>query len=421
MRTIIKGGRVIDPANGTDTVKDVFIEKGVIVESIDKTDKANIIDAKGHWVLPGLVDVRAHLREPGEEHKETIQSETKAAAAGGITTLCCPPDTSPVIDTPAMVHMICDRAEEAGRAHVYPLGAMTVGLRGERLTDMAALHDAGCVGISHGNVGIESTLVMRRAMQYASTFDLTVFIQAMDPWLRGNGCVHEGEVSTRLGLPSIPAAAETVAVARELALIETTGVRAHFHQLTSKRAVAMLAEAKARGLRVSADVSVHHLHLNEFDLDDFNTQCYVLPPLRSKEDQQALIHAVANGTITAICSDHQPHGADAKLAPISEAAAGISGLETLLALTLKLVNENSLDLTNAIASLTHQPAKILGVEAGTLTPGRSADICLFDPKAKNILSANDLHSRGRNTPFDGWEFTGHVVKTLLAGSETYSL
>ena len=420
MKLRIDGARIIDPANGVDKVDSLFVEDGVFADFIPDSEIEQSVDAKGMWLLPGLVDLRVNMCEPGQEHKATIESETRAAAAGGITTLSCPPDTTPVIDTPAMVHMIRDRAEEAAYVRVCPLGAMTVGLKSEQLTDMAALTDAGCAGISQGEASLENTLIMRRAMQYAATFDLTVFIQAMDPWLRGNGCVHEGEISTRLGLPAIPEAAETVAVARELALIETTGVRAHFHQLTSKRAVEMIAEARSRNLKVTADVSIHHLHLTEFDLSDFNTLCYVMPPLRGADDQYALRSAIANGVITAVCSDHQPHGADAKLAPISESAPGISGLETLFLLTLKLVHEGVIDLHTAIACLTINPAKILGLPAGTLSEGCQADFCLFNPDIEHVLSASQMLSRGHNTPFDEWLFKGKVQATFMHGKRTYS-
>jgi len=421
----IHGGRVIDPASGIDAVKDVFIDSTGFIAAVgrapDGFQATRVLDAQGKIVCPGLIDLRARLREPGHEHKATMESETRAAVAGGITTLACPPDTDPPIDTPAMAQMIQSRAWRFGLAFVHPLGAITRGLEGKMLTDMAALDEAGCVGVSNALEPITDTLVLRRAMEYAATFNLTVHLHAEDPWLRNNGCVHEGEVGTRLGLPGIPEAAETVALARDLALIEQTGVRAHFCGLTSARSVAMVAEAQRRGLPVTADVTAHHLHLTEHDLGFFDTQCHVRPPLRSLRDRDALRQALKNGVLGAICSDHQPHEPDAKLAPFAESAPGISGLETLLPLTLKLVDDKLLSLPEAIALLTSRPADILGVETGSLGVGATADVCIFDPKAHWTLAAEKLVSRGRNTPFLGWEFTGRVTHTLVGGELVFEL
>ena len=418
MKLRIHSGRVIDPAVNEDTVRDVFIDQGLIVDPHqaggDFTAEHEI-DATGKIVCPGLVDLQARLREPGEEHKATMQSELVAAVAGGITSVCVPPDTNPIIDTPAMVHMMRQRGRRIEKARVYPLGALTASLAGERLTDMAALREAGCTALSNGDHSIDNTLVMRRAMQYASTFDLTVFLTAVDPWLKGNGCVHEGEVSTRLGLPVVPEAAEVVALARELALIETTGARAHITQLSCARSVEKIREAKARGLNVTAAVSAHHLHLSEQDIGEFDTRCHVMPPLRSIADRDALREGLASGVIDAICSDHQPHGLDAKLAPFSESAPGIAGLETLLSLTLKLVNEKVISLSDGLARVTTQPARILGIDVGQLTPRTPADICILDPNAQWRVAASGLASQGSNTPFDGHSLPGTVETVLVAG------
>jgi dihydroorotase len=425
MSLVIKGGHIIDPANNLDSTLDLFIsDEGFIVGVGDapKGFKAErTLDASGKLVCPGLIDLRARLREPGLEYKATMESETRAAVSAGITTLCCPPDTQPVIDTPAMAQMIQQRAWRIGLAFVHPLGALTHALEGKKLTDMAALDEAGCVGFSNALKPITDTLVMRRAMEYAASFDLTVFLHAQDPWLQNGGCVHEGEVGTRLGLPGIPEAAETVGVARDLALIEQTGVRAHFCQLSSSRAVAMVAEAQKRGLAVSADVTAHHLHLCEHDIGFFNTQCHVLPPLRGTRDREALRRALKTGALGAVCSDHQPHEPDAKLAPFADSEPGISGLETLLPLTLKLVDEKLLSLREAIALLTHKPAAILGIDAGHLGVDASADVCIIDPDAHWTLSADTLLSRGHNTPFLGWEFRGRVTHTLVGGEMVFEL
>ncbi len=422
MKIAIRGGRVIDPANNFDTVSDVFIDRGVVTAigaAPSEFETNSNIDASGKIVCPGFVDLRARLREPGQEHKATMDSELRAAVSAGITSLCCPPDTYPVIDTPAMVHMVRQRAAELQLTQVHPLGALTIGLAGERLTNMSALQDAGCIGVGNALQPVENTLVMRRAMQYAASFDITVFIHAHDSWWLGNGCVHEGEVSTRLGLPAIPEAAETVAVARELALIETTGVRAHFCELSCARAVAMVADAQQRGLPVTADVSAHHLHLTEHDIGFFNTQCHVRPPLRSATDRDALRSATRDNVVQAICSDHQPHEVDAKLAPFSESEPGISGLETLLSLTLKLVADGLLELPRALATITCGPARVLGIDTGHLRVGAAADICVFDPDSIWVVDPDSMLSQGRNTPYTGWSLPGQICQTLIGGRLVY--
>ncbi|MFQ5994775.1 MAG: dihydroorotase [Acidiferrobacterales bacterium] len=423
MGLVIKGGHVIDPANNVDGKNDIFIGDKGFVAGIGKMPRGfevvQTLDATGKIVCPGLVDLRARLREPGLEYKATIESETRAAVSAGITTLCCPPDTDPVIDTPAMAQMIQQRAWRFGLAFIHPLGALTHGLEGKQLTDMEALDEAGCVGMSNGLKPVTDTLVMRRALEYAATFGLAVFLHSEDPWLHGTGSVHEGEVGTRLGLPGIPEAAETVGVARDLALIEQTGVRAHFCHLSSGRGVTMVAEAQDRGLPVTADVTAHHLHLTEHDIGFFNTQAHVLPPLRSSRDREALRQAIKRGVVSAICSDHQPHEPDAKLAPFAAAAPGISGLETLLSLTLKLVDEGVLTLSEAIARITSKPADILGIDTGHLAVEATADICIFDPDQWWTLRENKLVSRGHNTPFIGWELRGQVTHTLVGGEVVF--
>lgn len=419
MKLIIQGGRVVDPANHRDEATNLFVGDDGLIAGIGRAPDGfradATLDARGKIVCPGLVDLRARLREPGLEFKATIESETRAAVAGGITTLCCPPDTHPVIDTPAMAQMIQSRAWRFGLAFVHPYGALTQNLEGKRLTDMAALEEAGCVGVTNAFAPLTDTLVMRRAMEYAATVGFTVFLHADDPWLAAEGCMHEGEVATRLGLPGIPEAAETVGVARDLALIEHTGARAHFCGITTARAVEMIAEARARGLPVTADVAVHHLHLSEHDVGFFNSQCHVRPPLRATRDRDALRAALRAGVVDAVCSDHQPHEPDAKLAPFAQSEPGISGLETLLPLTLKLVDEGILDLPAAVAHITRLPAQIVGLDVGQLSRGARADICIFDPEARWTLDPAAMVSRGHNTPFANWEFRGRVTHTLIGG------
>ncbi len=422
MNTAIINGRIVDPAGGTVRDGGVFIS-GDAIAGIGAAPAGftaeRTIDASGLTICPGLIDMCARTREPGLERKATIASETAAAAAGGITALCCPPDTVPAIDTPAMAHLVRQRGREAGASRVLPVGALTTGLAGKTITDMAALADSGCVAIGNALAPVVNSLVMRRALQYAATFNLAVILHAEDPWLRGNGCVHEGEVSTRLGLAAIPATAETVGVARDLALIEQTRARAHFGHLSCGRAVAMVAEAQRNGLPVTAGVTAHHLHLCEEDVGEFDSRCHVIPPLRSRADRRALREAVQSGVLSAVCSDHQPHGADAKLVPFGESEPGISGLETLLPLVLRLAGEGVADLPAALALVTSGPAKILGLNAGALAPGAPADVCIFDAQKEWTLDAAKMHSRGRNTPFDGQPMRGKVALTLVGGKVAY--
>jgi dihydroorotase len=423
-RIHISGGRVIDPANGLDGRLDVFVAEGRIAavgQAPDGFAPDHRIDAAGCVVCPGLVDMCARLREPGQEHKATIASETTAAASGGITTLCCPPDTLPVVETPADVELIRLRAEATGKARVVTLGALTRGLRGEHLSEMASLQRAGCVGVSNAMQPLANTLVQRRALEYAATFGLTVFLHANDHWLASSGCAHEGKVATRLGLPGIPEAAETAAVARDLALIEQTGVRAHFCRLTTARAVRMVARACYDGLPVTADTAIPYLYLTEIDVSDFDSQCHVIPPLRTVEDREGLRDALQRAALDAICSDHQPHEPDAKQGPFPSTEPGISGLDTLLPLGLRLVDESVTDLAGLVRCLTSAPAAILGLPAGTLSAGAVADVCIFDPELVWQLDTDSMCSHGHNTPFLGREMKGRATHTLLAGRVVHTL
>ena len=413
----------MDPANNIDEVTDVFIGQGIILAVGSPPSGFNadkVIDAKNKVVCPGLVDLRARLREPGQEHKGNIQTETSAAASGGITTLCNQPDTTPVIDTPAVVELIEQRVHESGKCKVKNLGALTVGLQGERLSEIYSLKEAGCVGVTNAYKYISNSQVMRRAMEYVASLDMRLFLFSQDESLSAGGCAHEGEVSTRLGLAPIPECAESIAVGRDLMLIEQTGVRAHFCQLSSERAVNMISRAQHDGLPVTADVATHHLYLTEMDIGDFNSNCHVMPPLRDQKDRQGLIAGVKNNVVSAICSDHQPHDVDAKIAPFAQAEPGISSIETLLPLSLRLVDEG-MSLSQVIASLTVQPAQILGISAGALTKGLPADVCIFDPQAHWTVVSDKLLSHGKNTPFNGWELIGKVTHTLLDGEIVFEL
>jgi dihydroorotase len=418
MRITLAGGRVIDPAGGVDRVTDLHVAKGRVAglgPAPDGFEADRTIDASGQVVCPGLVDLRARLREPGLETKTTIAAESAAAAAGGITTVCCPPDTDPVVDTRAVVELIHQRAARAGKARVEVLGALTRTLEGQHLAEMGALAKAGCVGVGNATRPVRSTEVMRRAMEYAATFGLTVFLHPEDPWLAEGRHAHDGAVATRLGLPGVPECAETIALARDLQLVEHTGVRAHVCGLSTVRAVDMVAEAQSRGLPVTADVAVHQLHLTENDLLGFDARCHVCPPLRTVRDRDGLRVGLARGVVGAVASDHQPHETDAKLDPFAATEVGISGLETLLPLALRLAEERVVGLSEAIAALTCNPARILGLERGDLAPGRPADICVFAPDRHWTVTEETLVSRGHNTPFVGWELRGRVTCTLLGG------
>lgn len=416
-RLLIRNGHLVDLANGLDQQGDLAIVDGHILavgQVPAEFHPEEILDASGKLVIPGLIDLCARLREPGQEHKATIASETRAAALAGITTLVVPPDTDPVIDEPAVVNLIRRRAGAAGFSRVLSLGALTQGLAGEQLAEMAALRESGCVGLSNGGCPITDTRVLYQALAYAASQDLTVFLEPLEPWL-GQGHAHDGPVAARLGLAGIPVAAETAGLARLLSLVEDIGVRLHLCRLSSARGVEMLRAARQRGLPVTADVAVHHLHLCEVDVGRFDSACHVLPPLRGIRDRDALRLAVADGTISSICSDHQPHDQDAKERPFAETAPGISGLDTLLGLTLKLAEQGLLSIGEALARVTSGPSQVLGVPQGSLLVGAPADICLLDPDTEWEPSNATLRSQGRNTPFMGWALPGQVLTTIIAG------
>ena len=417
-RLEIAGARVMDPASGRDKVGSIFVADGRIA-ALDRAPDGfradERIDAKGLAACPGLVDISARLREPGFEYKATLESEMRAAVAGGVTTLACPPDTDPPLDEPGLVEMLTRRAAGLDSARVHPLGALTLGLRGERLAEMAELHEAGCVGFSQGNAPLPNLATLHNAMKYAATFGFTVWLRPEDSHLADGGVAHEGEVATRLGLAPIPAIAETVAVRAILELMAATGARVHLARLSTAAAVALVAEAKAKGAALTCDVGIHHLHLCDRDIGDFDANCRLSPPLRSPSDRDRLRKAVAEGTIDAICSDHTPVDEDAKQVPFAEAEPGATGLELLLPLTLQWGREAQLKPAEALAAVTHRAARILGVAAGTLAPGANADICIFDPGKPWIVQPQALTSQGKNTPFQGLELTGRVVRTIVGG------
>ena len=422
MRIQIKNGHAIDPANGIDRVADVFVADGRIA-AVSKSptgfEAEGVIDAGGCVVCPGLIDLAARLREPGFEYRATLESEMAAAAAGGITSLACPPDTDPPLDEPGLVEMLKHRARLPEFAHVYPVGALTVGLAGQRLTEMAELAEAGCMAFGQANTPLLDTQVLLRAMQYAATFDFSVWLQAQDPHLAKGGVVHDGVVSARLGLTGIPVVAETIALATLLHLARETGVRLHLTRISSAAGLEMVRAARAAGISVTCDVAAHHLHLSDEDIGWFDPHCRLDPPLRSQLDQAALRKGLMDGTIDALCSDHTPVDDDAKQMPFADAETGATGLELLLPLTLKWAAEMNVPLARALARVTSTPARILGIAAGTLAIGAVADICVFDPKARWRVSREHLRSQGRNTPFLGRELVGKVRCTLIEGHLAY--
>ncbi len=422
MKIQIKNGHLIDPRNGIDAVMDMFIAAGKIVATgaVPNGFQANrVIDAKGLVVCPGLVDLSARLREPGFEYKATLESEMDAAIAGGITSLACPPDTDPPLDEPGLVEMLKHRARSLNQARVYPIGALTQGLKGERLTEMAELRDAGCVAFGQSDAPLTDTLVMMQAMQYAATFDFGVWLRPQDVSLANNGVAHDGEVATRLGLPAIPVCAETIALSNIVLLARETGARIHLCRLSSAEGVAMVRAARQQGLSITCDVAINHLHLSEMDIGFFNSNCHLVPPLRGLSDRDALRAGLMDGTIDAVCSDHAPVDEDAKLLPFGEAEVGATGLELLLPLTLKWALEMKIPLSVALAKITVEPARILGVDAGHLSAGTAADLCIFDPNQYWKVEAAALKSQGKNTPFLGMELQGRVKYTLVDGSIVY--
>jgi dihydroorotase len=421
MLTSILGARVIDPASGRDEIADIHVENGRIA-AIGTAPAGFVaeqrIEAGGLVATAGLVDLSVALREPGYSRKGSIASETLAAAAGGVTSLCCPPDTKPVLDTTAVAELILDRARESGHAKVFPIGALTRNLAGEQLAELVALRDAGCVAFGNGLTEFGSTRNLRRALEYAATFDLTVVIHSQDRDLAAGGLAHEGPAASFLGLAGIPETAETVALARNLLLVERAGVRAHFTQLTSARGAQMIADAQARGLPVTADVALYQLILTDEALHGFSSLYHVQPPLRSLADRDGLREAVRAGVIGAIASHHQPHEADAKLAPFGETEPGISGVEIQLPLALTLVQDGLLDLPTLLARLASGPAQALGLPAGRLAVGEAADLTLFDPDASTLVGERWL-SKGRNSPFLGHCLPGAVRYTLVDGKLVY--
>ncbi len=430
MNRVLRGGRVIDPASGVDREADVVIEQGRIAAIASPSPLPSPpargrgkgegeIDCRGLWVVPGLIDLHVHLREPGHEYKETIRTGTEAAAAGGFTTICCMPNTDPVNDHASVTEFILDRARREGRVRVRPIGAITKGSRGEELAEIGELKDAGCVAVSDDGRPVSNAEVMRRAMEYAKTIGLPVIDHCEDPHLAEDGVMHEGLVATELGLRGIPAAAEEVIVARDIALAELTGCRVHLAHLSCAGSVRRVREAKARGVPVTAEVTPHHLTLTDERVRGFDPDAKMNPPLRTPADLEALVAGLADGTVDAVATDHAPHASEEKGQEFDRAPFGVVGLETAAALVLRLVRSGHLERTRAIAALSCVPAKVLGLEGGSLAVGSPADLAVIDPEAEWVVDPSRFRSRSRNTPFAGWKLQGRVVMTIVGGEVVY--
>ena len=420
-KILIKGGRVISPAQQLDEICDVLIDKGKISalgKSLEEKG-ADIIDAAGKIVAPGLVDIHVHLRDPGLEYKEDIASGTLSAVTGGFTSIACMPNTKPVNDNQSVTKYILDKAREEGHCRVFPIASITKGLEGESMTEMGELKSLGVYAVSDDGRPVSNPQLMRRAMEYSVPFNMTIVSHAEDLELVGSGVMNEGPVATELGLKGIPWVAEDAATAREIMLAEFTGAHLHVAHVSTKGSIELVRQAKKRGVKVSCEATPHHFTLTDEAVRGYNTNAKMNPPLRSAEDRDAVIKGIADGTVDAIATDHAPHHIDEKNVEFSIAMNGIVGLETALPLTLKLVEDKVIDLPKAVELLTTGPAKALGLPVGLLEKGIEADVTVFDPELEWTVDAQKLASKSKNTPFGGWKMKGAAVCTIVAGKIAY--
>jgi len=414
---LIRGGRVIDPANGVDEVADVFIEDGRI--SVAHGKAAKEIDATGLIVCPGLIDMHVHLREPGQEWKEDIESGSRAAVAGGVTTMCCMPNTTPRLDHAGVVRQVIERARQVGLCDVHPIGAVSRNLDGKELAEMRELTRAGAVAFSDDGKPIWHSGVMRKALEYASTFGFLIIQHAEDLQLTGGGCINEGRISTQLGVTGMPAVGEDDMISRDIMLAKLADASYHVAHISTRGAVDLVRRAQAEGLKVTTEAAPHHVALTEEEVLGFNADAKMSPPLRTEDDRQAVIEGLRDGTINIIATDHAPHHEDDKRCGLSCAAFGIVGLETMLPVSLGLVRDGVLSMSALIATMTVNPARLLKLASGTLSEGAAADICIFDPAGKWTLDRNALFSKSRNTPWHNREMTGRVVHTIKGGRHVF--
>ena len=424
---VLRKGRVIDPAHGLDAVVDVLIEGGIVAEMSanielgpERLSRFEQIDASGKWIVPGLIDMHVHLREPGEEYKETIASGTQAAAAGGFTSVACMPNTHPVNDCAAVTQYILEKARDEGSCRVFPVGAISKGIEGKNISEYGELRASGVIAVSDDGRPVMNSMLMRRAMEYAKTFDLLVISHCEDLDLCGAGLMNEGPVSTRLGMRGIPRAAEEIMVARDILLAELTGSRLHLAHISTAGSVRLIREAKRRGIAVSAETAPHYFTLTEELISTFNPVYKVNPPLRRSEDIEAIKQGLADGTIDAIASDHAPHSTVEKDLEFEYAANGMIGLESSLPLILRIMREGVLTPMDAVAKVSCNPARILAIPFGALPRGTAADLTIIDPKVKYTIDASRFKSKSRNCPFDGMEAQGKAVMTLVGGRVVFS-
>ena len=425
--TVFAGARIVDPARRLDAVGSVIVAEGRILAAGPEVlnqgspEGWEVVDATGKVIVPGLVDCRVFMGEPGHEHRETFASVSRAAAAGGVTTIITMPDTDPVIDDPALVDFVLRRAREQSEVRVHPMAALTKGQKGQETTEFGLLTEAGAVAFTDARKSVASSLVMRRALTYARDFGALIVHHVEDPSLAGAGVATEGEFATRMGLPGIPREAESIMLERDMRLVDLTHGRYHASQLSTAQSVEILRIAKARGLDVTASVSINHLSLNEMDIGTYRSFLKFSPPLRHEDDRQAMIEAVADGVIDMIVSSHDPQDVETKRHPFAEAADGAIGLETLLSASLRLVHDGRLTWTRLVEALSLRPAERLGLTAGRLSPGSPADLTVIDPGMPWLLDRQALASRSKNTPFEDARFTGRVIRTLVGGRTIHAL
>jgi len=424
-RIAFVNARLLDPASGLDTPGALLVQDGLVADygpdlfRDGAPSVGRVVDCDGKCLAPGLVDIRVQLREPGDEHKETFETGGDAAASGGITTMVCLPNTSPVIDDVSVVEFIARRAQEANRVNVFCYGSITSGLKGTELTEMGLLSEAGALAFTDGNRAVSSAMVMRRALSYAKGLDLTIVQHPEEPALTNGGAMNEGEVATRLGLPGIPAQAEAMMIERDLRIVEMTGGRYHAAHISTAAAIEVIRRGKEKGLPITCDTAPNYFVLNETAIGDYRTFAKISPPLRSEDDRLAVVEGLADGTIDIVASDHSPHDQDSKRLPFDQAAFGAVGLETLLPLTLNLYHEGRLSLLEALGKVTVAPANLMRISGGVLRKGAPADLVIFDPDAPWQVKEEKLRSKSKNTPFDGHPVQGHALHTLVAGRTVF--
>jgi dihydroorotase len=422
---LLANARIIDPSRDLDILGDVLIADGVIREArrgigaAGVPEGTEVVDCRGRVVAPGLIDMRAFIGEPGAGHRETLASASQAAAAGGVTTIVCQPDTTPVIDDPAIVDFVLRRARDTAIVHVHPMAALTKGMKGEEMTEIGLLKAAGALAFTDGDKSVTNAQVMRRALTYAGDFDALIVHHTEDPDLIGEGVMNEGEFAARLGLMGVPRAAETIMLERDVRLLELTGGRYHAASLTCGESLDVLRRAKDEGLTITASASINHLTLNDNDIGPYRTFLKLAPPLRAEDDRAMLVGAVGSGLIDVIMSDHNPQDVETKRLPFAEAAPGAIGIETMLAAGLRLVHSGEMSLTTLLKAMSTRPGEILGLPGGSLRTGAPADVIVIDPDVPWVLDPTELKSKCKNTPFDEAKMQGRVVRTIVAGRTVY--